>query len=97
MDWSERVKSLWFKKPKEKTFLTKVCQNCKKEFQLSEQNKKSIFRKYCSIECSGFVSRKTKRPSKEQILKDLETMSFCSVGRKYGVSDNAIRKWIKVM
>ena len=22
-------------------------------------------------------------------------MSYCAVGRKYGVSDNAIRKWLK--
>lgn len=33
------------------------------------------------------------RPSREELLKDIATSSFCAVGRKYGVSDNAIRKW----
>jgi transposase-like protein len=28
-------------------------------------------------------------------LDDLKTMSYCAVGRKYRVSDHAIRKWIR--
>jgi transposase-like protein len=28
-------------------------------------------------------------------MTDLESMSFLAVGRKYGVSDNAIRKWVR--
>lgn len=40
-------------------------------------------------------TRKVPRPSHEQLLTDLETMSFCAVGRKYGVSDNAVRKWLR--
>ena len=40
--------------------------------------------------------RKVKdRPSKEILMKEIEDMGYCGVGRKYGVSDNAIRKWIK--
>jgi transposase-like protein len=35
------------------------------------------------------------RPSYEQLLDDLQTMSFVAVGRKYGVSDNAVRKWLR--
>ena len=35
------------------------------------------------------------RPSKEQLLKEIEETNYCAVGRKYGVSDNAIRKWLK--
>jgi 5-methylcytosine-specific restriction endonuclease McrA len=35
------------------------------------------------------------RPSLEQLEKDLETMSYVAVGKKYGVSDNCIRKWLK--
>ena len=35
------------------------------------------------------------RPSLEQLEKDLETLYYTQVGRKYGVSDNCIRKWIK--
>jgi transposase-like protein len=39
--------------------------------------------------------RKVPRPSHEQLVLDLETMSFCAVDRKYRVSDNAVRKWLK--
>jgi transposase-like protein len=28
-------------------------------------------------------------------MADVRTMSFLAVGRKYGVSDNAVRKWIR--
>jgi hypothetical protein len=39
--------------------------------------------------------RKVERPSYEQVMEDVRTMSFLAVGRRYGVSDNAIRKWIR--
>ncbi len=35
------------------------------------------------------------RPSYEQLMADVSSMSFLAVGRKYGVSDNAIRKWLR--
>jgi uncharacterized protein YjcR len=28
-------------------------------------------------------------------MADLQAMSFVAIGHKYGVSDNAIRKWIR--
>jgi hypothetical protein len=45
--------------------------------------------------CRGFESRKLVRPSLEEILKEVEENGYSATGRKYGVSDNAIRKWIK--
>lgn len=39
------------------------------------------------------TTRQVERPSKEELLKDIATSSFSAVGRKYGVSDNAVRKW----
>lgn len=39
--------------------------------------------------------RKVERPSKEILEKEINESSFCALGRKYGVSDNAIRKWCK--
>jgi transposase-like protein len=39
--------------------------------------------------------RKVPRPPYEQLLKDVASMSFVAIGRKYGVSDNAVRKWIR--
>jgi hypothetical protein len=39
--------------------------------------------------------KKVIRPDKEIILKDVEELGYSATGRKYGVSDNAIRKWLK--
>ena len=35
------------------------------------------------------------RPSLESLLKDVVQTNYSVVGKKYGVSDNAVRKWIK--
>ncbi len=37
--------------------------------------------------------RKVERPPYEQLLIEIETLGYSGTGRKYGVSDNAIRKW----
>lgn len=39
--------------------------------------------------------RKVERPSYEQLQNELRTTSMVQVGKKYGVSDNTIRKWLK--
>lgn len=39
--------------------------------------------------------RKVERPPLNVLLKEIEETNYRSVGRKYGVSDNTIRKWIK--
>ncbi len=50
---------------------------------------------YCSVLCASLSNRKVERPSKEQLALDVEAMPMIHVGKKYGVSDNAIRKWVK--
>ena len=35
------------------------------------------------------------RPPYEQLVAEVAATSWCAVGRKYGVSDNAIRKWVR--
>ena len=51
---------------------------------------------YCSNRKAKPERRKVKsRPSKELLEAQVKETSYCAVGRKYGVSDNAIRKWIK--
>jgi hypothetical protein len=42
------------------------------------------------------IARKTERPSYEALQQDLQQMSMVKVGAKYGVSDNAIRKWLRL-
>lgn len=38
---------------------------------------------------------KVVRPSYEQLVEDTKNLSMVAVGKKYGVSDNSVRKWIK--
>jgi len=65
---------------------------------------KSLKRKYCSMECYRkhgtqrlmLKTRKVERPDYKTLLAETEKLGFLAVGRKYGVSDNAIRKWIRV-
>jgi len=40
-------------------------------------------------------TRKVERPPYEQLVAEVQAMGYCTVGRKYGVSDNAIRKWLR--
>jgi 5-methylcytosine-specific restriction endonuclease McrA len=47
------------------------------------------------VDCHGLLRQTVDRPSKEQLLKDIEVMGYSATGRKYGVSDNAVRKWLK--
>lgn len=47
------------------------------------------------VSCNGKIQRKVERPSKEILYQEIKMTSFSAVGRKYGVSDNAIRKWCK--
>ena len=39
--------------------------------------------------------RRAERPPYEQLLREIEESSWSAVGRRYGVSDNAIRKWVR--
>lgn len=50
--------------------------------------------KYCTWRCSKSV-RKVLRPSEQALAADLSVMSREAVGRKYGVSGNAVKKWLQ--
>jgi hypothetical protein len=64
---------------------------------------KPLRRKYCSIECYRkygtqrlmVKTRKVERPAYNDLIAELKKSNYLALGRKYGVSDNAIRKWIK--
>ena len=43
----------------------------------------------------ALIKRKTNRPNYETLIKEIEELGYSGTGRKYGVSDNAIRKWKK--
>lgn len=80
----------------------RICPGCNQPFE-----PRHIRHMYCSLTCWGTVAgselrgipkpdtRKVDRPSHEQLLAELEATSFVAVGRKHGVSDNAVRKWLR--
>lgn len=45
--------------------------------------------------CQAESTRIVKRPLREQLKEDIRKMPFVAVGKKYDVTDNAIRKWCK--
>jgi hypothetical protein len=75
----------------------------------SDDSDNSIKKTFCSdcsveishgatrcIKCNGKRNRKTKRPSRNQLIEDKDELRyFTRIGNKYGVSDNAVRKWFK--
>lgn len=65
------------------------CEDCKKLMRLS---KTGLCRACYNKSNAG---RHVERPSHLQLLEDLSSMSMVKVGEKYGVSDNAVRKWIR--
>jgi hypothetical protein len=60
--------------------------------------------RHCSHTCGGrstasleaaFSTRKVERPPYDQLKREIAETSWSAVGRKYGVSDNAVRKWVR--
>lgn len=45
--------------------------------------------------CNDLYRRKVSRPDKQTLLNDVEILGYVKTGNKYGVSDNAIRKWLR--
>lgn len=60
------------------------CLDCGKEI-----SKKA---NYC-VECAHKHQRHVERPSRDELKKLIREESFLSIGKKYNVTDNAIRKW----
>ena len=73
---------------KAKVIPTESCVVCGRTLQDKQ-------RATCSESCRDLSCRKVQRPSKSQLIKDVAQLSVVKVGAKYGVSDNAIRKWMK--
>ena len=67
------------------------CKECDNNISRHSKNKLC---KNCSNKIRN--NRKVKnRPSKEQLLLEIKELGYRGTGRKYGVSDNAVRKWLK--
>jgi len=77
----------------------RTCLHCDAEFV-----PKYPTHRYCSHACGVHAkpsndpkpeTRKVVRPPYEQLMAELAATSFSAVGRAYGVSDNAVRKWAR--
>jgi hypothetical protein len=56
--------------------------------------------RYCGVRSKGPRDphperRKVERPPYEQLLGEIAALGYSGTGRKYGVSDNAVRKWVR--
>lgn len=83
------------KPPKERRQIivrVSICNYCKKEFNIPAGR---TSQKFCGYDCMHLSQRKVEHPSRQDLIDDLSHMSICAIGRKYGVSDNAIRKWMR--
>jgi hypothetical protein len=82
---------------------SRQCLRCGREFR-----PRGATQRYCSRSCgrrsdrTGVMlgvprpqRRKVQRPPHEVLVREVEQLGFSAVGRKYGVSDNAVRKWIR--
>ena len=80
--------------PVEKTkyLISKICLYCGNSYTTSHNEQK-----YCSYDCSYKAAQKAERPSREKLKFLIRNYSFLQIGRKYGVSDNTIRKWCKAV
>ena len=68
----------------------KQCKHCNMHFH--SPIRKSEF---CSHMCASQTRRKSERPDHHTLQAEVEAFGYRATGRKYGVSDNAIRKWLK--
>lgn len=74
-----------------KPWVTKKCKYCYCNFDTKDGEQK-----FCSSNCYQFSQRKVKRPSKEQLKELIECKTtWVQLGKMFGVSDNAVRKWAK--
>ncbi len=81
---------------------TRPCKRCDRSFVVKYPSQR-----YCSRACGSRWDRsqlrgrpnprlrKVERPPYEKLLAEIEATSYLAVGRKYGVSDNAVRKWVR--
>ena len=82
--------------------ITRPCVRCGADFLVKYRG-----HRYCSRACGVRWDRsrlrgkpnpdirKVERPPYEQLLAEIEATSYLAVGRKYEVSDNAVRKWVR--
>lgn len=76
-----------------------VCPNCNATLDTHCKGSKGLIPKSPKVKKLTRIDRpslrKVERPDMNILLNDINEMGYSATGRKYGVSDNAVRKWIK--
>jgi hypothetical protein len=79
--------------------LVRPCAACGVTFHSDDPDQR-----HCSQSCgqrspaavaAQHTRRRVERPPYEQLRSEVEVLGWSAVGRKYGVSDNAVRKWMR--
>jgi transposase-like protein len=77
----------------------RLCESCGREFRPAGSKQR-----HCSHRCGGTspasreaqrAARTVARPPYYQLVAEIAATSWRAAGRKYGVSDNAVRKWVR--
>ncbi len=81
--------------------LERECEHCSRTFRPNY-----AAQRYCSRQCGTRwarsrrlsprpEARKTERPPYEQLVAEVSAEGWSATGRRYGVSDNAVKKWAR--
>ncbi len=77
----------------------RICLHCGHEFSPGYASQR-----YCSRRCAvrrkrdgraRVDLRKVERPPYTHLLREVRALGYAGAGRRYGVSDNAVRKWMR--
>lgn len=79
----------WLRRINKKRSKLTLCKGCGSLLTTHDQTK------FCSNSCHTFSARRAVRPTLDELQKELSTSTLAVVGKKYSVSGNAIRKWLK--
>jgi len=78
-----------------------LCPNCNSTLETHCRGHKGLIKKDISKKPRQLTLnsranlRKVVRPDRLTLEKDVELLGYVGTGKKYGVSDNAVRKWMK--
>lgn len=68
----------------------KICKSCNNRYTPCSKNQQ-----FCSNKCVGESKRFVMRPNKLTLEKLIKEHTWVDLGKKFGVSDNTVRKWAK--
>lgn len=87
---NEKKREETFSESRKKFEHLRKCSFCQSEYYSN-----SIKQKFCSNKCHKLSLRKCHRPTYEELIDNVNELGYSGTGKKYGVSDNTIRNWIK--